>query len=80
MSYYIGNYKGGRNESFLYGSEDNIIWRDYDLVSVYTTAIADLTLPNYSVGELIDKNILSEWKDAEFLKGYLIVNGRLQVP
>lgn len=25
MSYYIGNYKGGRNESFLYGSEDNII-------------------------------------------------------
>lgn len=23
MSYYIGNYKGGRNESFMYGSEDN---------------------------------------------------------
>jgi hypothetical protein len=23
MSYYIGNYKGGRNESFMYGAEDN---------------------------------------------------------
>lgn len=22
MSYYIGNYKGGRNESFMYGSEN----------------------------------------------------------
>ena len=22
MSYYIGNYKGGRNESFMYGAED----------------------------------------------------------
>jgi hypothetical protein len=25
LSYYIGNYKGGRNESFMYGSDENII-------------------------------------------------------
>jgi hypothetical protein len=22
LSYFIGNYKGGRNESFMYGSDD----------------------------------------------------------
>lgn len=25
MSYYIGNYKGGRNESFMYGSENETL-------------------------------------------------------
>jgi hypothetical protein len=42
LSYYIGNYNGGRNESFMFGSEDNTHGYDYDLVSAYTTAMADL--------------------------------------
>jgi hypothetical protein len=28
LSYYIGNYKGGRNESFMYGGEEKIHWYD----------------------------------------------------
>ena len=43
LSYFIGNYKGGRNESFMYGAEDSIYWYDDDLVSAYTTAKANLS-------------------------------------
>lgn len=54
LSYYIGNYKGGRNESFMYGSENNIEWFDYDLSSAYTTGMSHLTLPAYNRGGMID--------------------------
>ena len=54
MSYFIGNYKGGRIESFMYGAEDNTYWYDYDLVSAYTTAMAYLSLPSYRDGHLIN--------------------------
>ena len=45
MSYYIGNYKGGRNKSFMYGSEDETVWFDYDLASAYTSAMVHLSCP-----------------------------------
>jgi hypothetical protein len=54
LSYYIGKYKGGRNESFMYGGEENTHWFYYDLVSAHTTAKAYLTLPSYNQGCLID--------------------------
>lgn len=40
MSYYIGNYTGGRNETFMFGSEGNSHWYDFYLVIAYTTAKA----------------------------------------
>jgi len=73
-SYYIGKYKGGRNESFMYGTDDNTYWYDYDLVNAYTTAMADLSLPFYSNGRLIDPEDINSWNTEDFLKGYLIVN------
>jgi hypothetical protein len=48
MSMYIGNYKGGRNECFMYGKDDNLYVSDYDLVSAYTTAMTLLGDPDYS--------------------------------
>jgi hypothetical protein len=53
ISYYIANYKGGRNESFMYGVDTNSLWYDYDLISAYTTSMADLGLPSYSETSLI---------------------------
>lgn len=54
MSYFIGNYKGGRNESFMYGVDKKSEWYDYDLTSAYTTAMSYLSLPDYGRGRLID--------------------------
>lgn len=80
MSYYIGNYKGGRNESFMYGSEDQINWFDYDLVSAYTTSMAHLGLPDYSRGHLIPNSDVESMTSKELLKGYLIVNCTFKFP
>jgi hypothetical protein len=73
LSYYIGNYKGGRNESFMYGSEDEIVWYDYDLVSAYTTGMTDLSLPAYSEGKMILYDEIEKWSDDQLLQGYLII-------
>ena len=44
---YIANYKGGRNESFMYGAFMNTKWYDYDHISAYTTAMAGAGSPDY---------------------------------
>lgn len=36
--------------------------------------MADLTLPDYHKGKIINSDELLGWKDGDFLKGYLIVN------
>lgn len=80
MSYFIANYKGGRNESFMYGSENQTHWVDYDLTSAYTTGMAALTLPDYYNGSLITPSELEEWSPEQFLRGYLIVNADFEFP
>lgn len=80
MSYFIANYKGGRNESFMYGMDDNTHWIDYDLTSAYTTGMADLALPDYYNAKLITKEELFSWGAEEFLRGYLIVNVNFEFP
>lgn len=80
MSYYIGNYKGGRNESFMYGSENETLWFDYDLVSAYTTALADLSLPDYNQGKMITAQQVFDMSDENLLNGYLIFNAIFKFP
>ena len=58
LNQYIGNYKGGRNESFMYGGDDKVHWYDYDLISAYTTGMKDLSLPNYSLGRLMTEDVI----------------------
>lgn len=44
---YISNYKGGRNESFMYGVDETTHWYDYDLTSAYTSVMAFIGNPDY---------------------------------
>jgi hypothetical protein len=39
LSYFSANYKGGRNESFMYGWDRETNYYDYDLTTAYTTII-----------------------------------------
>lgn len=73
LSYYVGNYKGGRNESFMYGSDDELKVYDYDLISAYTTVMAAAGHPNYKRGKIIDVKKLSSLKDRELLYSYIII-------
>lgn len=54
MSYFIANYKGGRNESFMYGVDESNEWYDYDLTSAYTTGMSEIELPDYYKAGLIN--------------------------
>jgi hypothetical protein len=80
MTYFIANYKGGRNESFMYGADHQTHWYDYDLTSAYTTAMADLTLPDYYDAQIIKQEELDKWKPEQLLRGYLIVNCDFEFP
>ena len=80
MSYFIGNYKGGRNESFMYGVDERGEWFDYDLTSAYTTAMSNLSLPDYRVGVVIDPVKVLGWSNSELLDGYLILNVSFKFP
>jgi hypothetical protein len=80
MSYYIANYKGGRNESFMYGVDNNTIWYDYDLISAYTTSMADLGLPSYLETSLITQSEMEKWDLEKLLNNYIIIKGAFKFP
>ncbi len=61
MGLYISNYKGGRNESFMYGIALNQNkWYDYDLVSAYTTVLYNAGHPDYAKGVRLSITELKE--------------------
>jgi hypothetical protein len=51
---YLACYRGGRNESFMYGLDTTNTWYDYDLTSCYTTVMSILGTPDYDNVESID--------------------------
>lgn len=73
LSYYIGNYKGGRNEDFMYGVDNDTMWFDYDLTSAYTTAMAALGNPDYNKGRMITVKQLEKMSFNEVLYSYIIM-------
>lgn len=82
LSLFIANYKGGRNESFMYGVDTNTHWYDYDLTSAYTTAMAHLGDPDYeeiSVNQASEISI-DDWTHDLFLDNYVIVKGSFEFP
>lgn len=50
---YIASYKGGRNESFMYGYENSKKWFDLDLVSCYTSIMLMVGSPDYEKGSVL---------------------------
>jgi len=71
LGYYIGNYKGGRNESFMYGIDDEQIW--YDLTGAYLTAMSLLGDPDYNNLVRLDVTTLNGMSDEEILYSYIII-------
>jgi len=80
LSLYISNFKGGRNESFMYGAENETIWFDYDLTSAYTTAMAALGNPVYSKGRILSEEELKNFEFEEILYSYIIINTSFKFP
>ena len=62
LPYFLGVYRGGRNESFAYGLDKEFKWYDYDLTGAYTTAISSLGIPDYySTRHLTSSNLLNNF-------------------
>lgn len=80
LSYYIGNYKGGRNESFMYGVDENTIWYDYDVVSAYTTVMAMMGDPDYSKLSVLGESDLKSMSNSEILYSYIIIHCNFKFP
>ena len=73
LGMYIANYKGGRNESFMYGYENRIWWIDYDLTSAYTTVLYRLGHPMYSKGKELTIVQLLQLSDDDLLYSYTVI-------
>jgi len=80
MSHFIANYKGGRNESFMYGVDNKTIWYDYDLVSAYTTAMSHLGVPNYKEASILKAEEIKNWEISNFVNTYIIIKGNFKFP
>ena len=80
LNYYIGNYKGGRNEAFMYGVDENVDrkWIDYDLISAYTTAMATMGNPDYNKGRVISVKELNEMCFKDILYSYIILAAKFK--
>lgn len=78
LSYYIANYKGGRNESYMYGSSSKIRTVDYDLTSAYTTAMAGLGNPDYNKGRSISVRELEKMSFNDILYSYVIMKAKFK--
>jgi hypothetical protein len=78
LSYYIANYKGGRNESFMYGVDNENTWFDYDLISAYTTVMAGAGNPDYAKGKILTVKALEKMNSLEKLFSYIIIKARFK--
>jgi hypothetical protein len=80
LSYYIANYKGGRNESFMYGVDKNTYWIDYDLISAYTTALSLAGHPDYSKGRVLSLQEFNDLSFIDLLYSYVIIRCNFVFP
>jgi len=64
ISYYLGSYHGGRNESFIYGLIRETVY-DYDLPGAYPTAMSLIDYPDWR-----RKEVFLEMSGEEFMKNY----------
>jgi hypothetical protein len=80
IPFYIANYKGGRNESFMYGCDSNTLWYDYDLISAYTTALSLIGDPDYKNCKTITLEKLTSFSDEEIIKSFTIIQTSFKFP
>ena len=80
LSLYISNYKGGRNESFMYGVDLSKKWYDYDLTSAYTTVLSNAGHPDYSRGYSMSSEDLECMSPYEVINSYTIIKCSFKFP
>jgi hypothetical protein len=80
LSYYIANYKGGRNECFMYGTDSETMWYDYDLTSAYSTILAASGHPDYRKAKSLTVEDLNEMDREEILYSYIIIKVKFSFP
>lgn len=80
LPYYIANYKGGRNECFMYGIDKETNWQDYDLTSAYTSVLSMAGHPDYSSLRRLDRKELHALTRDEILYSYLIIHAQFEFP
>lgn len=80
---FIACYRGGRNESYMYGVDnitDERSWIDYDLTSCYTTVMSLLGHPEYDKAvHLYNKTVL-KMNERDFLLNYIVVDVDFKFP
>ena len=77
---YIANYKGGRNECFMYGIDRNTTWFDYDLISAYTTIMSSAGHPDYPNYRRVSVEELHKMSSDEILYSYIIIQVEFDFP
>ena len=80
LPYYIANYKGGRNECFMFGLDRETKWYDYDLVSAYTTVMSMAGHPDYEKVHRLTQSDLIKMTQSEMLYSYLILHADFEFP
>ena len=80
LPYYIANYKGGRNECFMYGVDRDTEWYDYDLTSAYTTVLSMAGHPDYSNCIRLTISELKSLSRGDKLYSYLIIKADFKFP
>lgn len=80
ISKYIASYKGGRNESFMYGIDDSFKWVDYDLTSAYTSGMSLMGDPDYKNARIISKEELAKIDTIDIIRSYTCIQGKFKFP
>lgn len=80
LPYYTANYKGGRNECFMFGLDRETYWFDYDLSNAYTTVMSMAGHPDYESCRRLTKSELKGMCKDEILYSYLIIQADFEFP
>ena len=79
LDLFIKNYKGGRNESLMYGISGEKFY-DYDLTSAYTTVLYQLGQPDYANIVKLTEDELLQLSDEDLLYSYTIIKCQFNFP
>lgn len=76
---FMAGFRGGRNESFSYGVDDNLksenrVWIDYDLTSCYTTVMSILGHPQLDKAVNIYNQTVIEMSAQDLLFNYIVLD------
>lgn len=80
LGYFIANYKGGMNISFMYGIDKTTYWKDYDLTSAYSTILSSAGHPDYANASTLTEEKLGEMSSHELVFSYTVIDCKYQFP